>query len=84
MSDSAEVLLIILSAVLTVFLVILIVAAIYGILVLRRVKRITDRAEDVTESVKSAAAIFEKAATPLAIIKVINKIFTRHDKRKKE
>ncbi|HEU5004618.1 MAG TPA: hypothetical protein VFT49_00845 [Candidatus Saccharimonadales bacterium] len=74
MNTAALVLLIIVSSVLSVFLVFLIVALGYFISVLKQVKRITARAESVADTVESAASAFERASSPIAVIKLIGKI----------
>lgn len=84
MDTTAEVLLIIVSSVLSIFLILLIVALSYGISMMRRAKRILDRAENVADSVEAAASAFEKTATPVAIFKFISKIVSHAQKRKKE
>lgn len=52
----------------------LIVAVGYFISVLKQVKRITERAENVADTVESAAAAFERASSPIAVIKLLGKI----------
>jgi hypothetical protein len=84
MDTTAEVLLIIVSSVLSIFLVLLIVALSYGISIMRRVKKIVDRAENVADSVEAAASAFEKTATPIAVFKFISKIVAHSKKAKKE
>jgi sensor histidine kinase YesM len=74
MDSAAETLLIIVSSVLSVFLVVLIIAGIYFIKLLKQIRRLSDRAENVAESVESAAGAFEKAASPLAVLKIIGNI----------
>lgn len=84
MDTAAEVLLIVVSSILSVFLILLIVALSYGISIMRRAKKIVDRAENVADSVEAAASAFEKTATPLAVFKFISKIVTHSKKSKKE
>lgn len=84
MDTAAEILLIIVSSVLSVFLILLIVALSYGICIMRRVKKIVAHAEDVADSVEAAASAFEKTATPLAVFKFISKIVKHSKKRSKE
>ena len=74
MNTAAEVLLIIVSGVLAVFLIVLGVALVYFIGVLKQVKRITERAENVAGSLESAAAAVESTAPPLAVLKLIGNI----------
>lgn len=41
---------------------------------MKQVRRITERAENVADSVEAAAAAFERTASPLAVLKVIGNI----------
>jgi predicted PurR-regulated permease PerM len=86
MNTASEVLLIIVSSILTIFLLVLIVGLVYMVKVLRQVKRITSRAENVADSMEAAAAAFERTASPIAILKIIGNIVeqtTRIRKRKR-
>jgi hypothetical protein len=74
MDTAAEVLLIIVSSVLSIFLIVLIIAGVYFVKVLKQVKKLTEHAENVAVSVESAAGAFEKAASPLAVLKIIGNI----------
>ncbi len=86
MDTAAQVLLIIVSATLAVFLVTLSIALYYLISFLRDVKRISGRADSVASAVESAAHAFERTASPLAILKlvggIINKVHSGKSKRK--
>ena len=84
MDSAAEALLIVVSSALTVLLIVLIVALVYMISILRQVKRITERAENVVDSVESAAAAFEKTASPLAMLKVVGNIVDQVSKMKRK
>lgn len=84
MDNAAEVLLIIVSATLSVFLVLLIIVAVYVISLLKQIRRIANHAENVVDSVESAASTFEKAASPLAILKVIGSIVENAAKFKRK
>jgi heme/copper-type cytochrome/quinol oxidase subunit 2 len=83
MNTASEVLLIIVSAILAIFLLVLIAAVIYVVKILRQVKRITERAESVAGSVEAAASVFGRTATPLAILKIIGKIMGQANKTRK-
>ncbi len=74
MSTTELIFIIILSVSLSIFLILFSVALGYFISILKQVKRITVRAEDVAESVESAATSFERVASPLAVLKVIGRI----------
>jgi sensor histidine kinase YesM len=71
MDTAAQVLLIIVSATLTLFLLVLIIAFVYTIKILKQIRRITERAENVAGSVEAAAETFEKTASPLAVLKIV-------------
>ncbi len=83
MSTASEVLVIIVSSILAVFLVVLIVALVFVIKILKQLRRITERAENVSASVEAAATTFEKAASPLAIIKLLGSIVNQTHKMRK-
>jgi Na+-transporting methylmalonyl-CoA/oxaloacetate decarboxylase gamma subunit len=83
MDTASEVLVIIVSVVLAIFLIALIVAIVYIVKILRQVKRITERAESVAGSVEAAATTFERAASPLAILKIISNIVDQASRVKK-
>jgi len=83
MNTASEVLVIIVSAVLAIFLAVAIVALVYLIGVLKQAKRITQQAENVADSVHAAASAFERTATPLAVFKLIGNIVGRSQKRRK-
>jgi hypothetical protein len=83
MDTASEVLLIIVSSILAIFLIILIAAIVYAVKILRQVKRITERAENVAGSVEAAAAAFGKTAGPLAVLKIIGKIMAQANKSRK-
>ena len=84
MDTASEVLLIIVSATLSVFLVLLIIAIVYIISLLKQIRRIANHAENVVDSVESAASTFQKAASPLAILKVIASIVENAAKFKRK
>lgn len=83
MNDTAVVTLIVVSATLVVFLILFCVALGYLISVLKQIKRITDKAENVAVSVESAAAAFENKASSLAALKVIGNIVEQVSKFKR-
>jgi predicted PurR-regulated permease PerM len=84
MDTTAEVLLIVVSSALTVFLIVLVVAIVYVIKILNQVKRITEQAENAVDSVQSAAAAFERSASPLAVLKLVGKIVSQASKYNKK
>ncbi len=74
MDTASEILVIIVSTILAIFLVVLIVTLVYAVKILKVIRRITERAENVADSVEAAAGAFERTASPLAILKVIGNI----------
>jgi len=62
MDTASEVLLIIVSAVLVIFLMAMIALAYYLITVMKDVKRISQRADNVASAIDSAAHAFERSA----------------------
>jgi hypothetical protein len=74
MNDTAVILLAVVSVALTIFLILLSVALGYFISLLKQLKRISAKAENVADSVESAASAFEKSASPLAILKLVSNI----------
>lgn len=84
MDDAAEILLIIVSSVLALFLVVTIVAIVYLIGILKQVKKITIQAENVVDSVESAAAAFERTASPIAILKIVGNIVSQVSRMNKK
>ncbi|MBX4201396.1 hypothetical protein KW803_00670 [Candidatus Saccharibacteria bacterium] len=81
--NASEILLIVVSTTLSIFLIVGIIALIYIVKILKQVRRITDKAENVADSVEAAATTFEKAASPLAIVKIIGGIVDQATKTRK-
>jgi hypothetical protein len=61
----------------------LIVAAVYLLKIMRQLKRITARAENVADSVEAAASAFERTASPLAVLRVIGNIVNQVNRTRK-
>jgi uncharacterized protein YoxC len=83
MDTAAEVLLIVVSSALTIFLIAFIVAIIYFIGILKQVKKITMQAEIAVDSIESAANTLKNTASPLAVIKLIGNIVNQASKMNK-
>jgi len=77
MDSAAEVLLIIVSVVLSVFLIVLMVALFYVISVMRQLRRITNQAESMVDSVQAAASAIERKMSPLSVLRLIGNIVER-------
>jgi hypothetical protein len=80
MDTAAETLLIVVSAALTIFLIVLIVAISYFIGILKQVKRLTAQAESAVDSLESAANTLKNTASPLAVLKLIGNIVNQASK----
>lgn len=74
MDNAEQILVIIVSSALTIFLVFFILVLFKLLKVLNQIKRIGDHAEHVAENVEQTSAYFQKAAGPMAILKVISNI----------
>jgi len=75
MDTAAEVLLIIVSTVLSVFLIIFSIALIYLI-------RLLKKADDVANSVESAATAVKRSASAMPFVKLLTNIISRPRNRK--
>lgn len=75
MEEAQEILVIIVSATLTIFLLISIVLLVLLIKLVKSIKRVTDKAEAVVDKAESVADVFSHAATPLMMGKIISNIF---------
>jgi hypothetical protein len=84
METASWILLIVVSSALTLFLIVLIVAASYLVGVLKQVKRITAQAEDAVDSVQAAAAALERSTSPLAVLRLIGNIVSQASKFNKK
>jgi hypothetical protein len=85
MENAQELLVIIVSATLTVFLIVAIILLILIIKVVRSVKRVTDKAEILADKAESIADVFKHASTPLMIGKLLSNVsdmFRSKSKRK--
>lgn len=76
MEDTALILLIVVSATLSVFLILLGTVAIYALKMLRRAERVAD-------SVESAASAVRRGATAMPFVKLITNVVSRTHNRKK-
>jgi cytoskeletal protein RodZ len=85
MDTAAEILLIIVSAVLAIFLLVLIFVGVWTVKLIKQAKRVLEHAENVADSVEAAASAFERTATPLSVLKIISNIIgqTSRTKRKR-
>lgn len=72
--DAFEILVIILSVALAIFLLLAIAAAAYTVKVLKHLKSITEKADHVADNIDSVSEFFRKTAGPAAIAKLIANI----------
>ena len=75
--DAFEILVIILSITLAIFLVLAIVATTYLIKILKKVDAITEHAESVAANIESASQKFRQAAGPAAMASLFAKFFSK-------
>ena len=85
--EAAEILLVILSATLALFLILAIVLVVYLIKIVQQIKRITTTAERAAYKFESLASIVQKAAAPAMITKLVSELVqkftdTKSGKRK--
>jgi len=69
-----EILVVILSIFLGIFLVLSIVILVKVYQIVKVVKRITEHAEDMADRAEHVAAFFEKTAVPVALVKLVSNI----------
>ena len=81
--DSYDILVVMLSVTLAVFLLLGIIFMIYLIKIARRVHEIAEKARSAADTMESAAKFFEKTAGPAAFTRVIANIVESFHKRQK-
>ena len=84
MDGTAQALLIVVSSVLSVFLILASVAAIFLIRTLRRVNQMADKAEQMADKVESAAEAVRNTATAVPFVKLLGNIMNWNQKRKRK
>jgi hypothetical protein len=82
MDTAAQLLLIIVSATLTVFLIVSIVALILFIQVLKEIKLIARKAEKIADQAEAVGEFFQKTAGPAAIVKLVSNVVHSFSERK--
>lgn len=85
LSTTQQILLIILSSALAVFLVVAIIIGILAIRLLITIRLITTKAEKLIETAEAAAEVFKKASGPVGIFSVVKnaiELFQQHKKHK--
>jgi hypothetical protein len=84
MNTTEQILLIILSSALAVFLVLAIVAIVYVIKLLRTLRLVTAKAEHVLESAEQATEVFRQASSSVSLFKLarnVAEMVGRHGKK---
>lgn len=82
-SNAEEILVVILSITLAVFLALAITATIILIKILKNIKRVTEKAEAIADKADNVTTFFQQTAGPAAIAKLVAN-FIDAAKRKKE
>ena len=77
-----QVLVVIVSATLTVFLIVSIIVLVKIIQVLNDVKRITKKAEHIADQAEAVVNFFQNSAGPVAIVKLISNIIQSFKSKK--
>jgi F0F1-type ATP synthase membrane subunit b/b' len=75
--DAFEILVVILSVTLAIFLVLAIIATVFLIKILSKVNHITEQAESVANNIEAASEKFKQAAGPAALASVFAKLFNK-------
>ena len=77
-----QVLVVIVSATLTVFLIVSIIVLVKIIQVLNDIKRITKKAEHIADQAEAVVNFFQNSAVPVAIVKLISNIIQSFKSKK--
>lgn len=83
MDTASQALLIIVSATLTVFLIVSIIAIVKLIQILKSVKHITETASKIADNAEVASEFFKNTAGPAAIAKLVSNVVQSITNRKK-
>lgn len=84
MSSAAEILVIIVSSVLSVFLVVAIILAIYLIKLSAEIRRLTKSAQNTVDHIDSAVAGVTRVTSPLYVAQLFNKYIKKFTKKGKK
>lgn len=84
MNFAAEILVIILSVTLTIFLIFATILAVYIINLTRQIRKVTDAAERTVDNIESAVSRAVRASFPVMFAAMITKIFKKIKKDKEE
>ncbi len=84
MNTSEQILVVILSTTLALFLLVSIIAAVKVVQILNDIKRIVKKAESIADKAEAVGEFFQASAGPAAIGKLIANIFHSQSKKSKE
>ena len=84
MSSSAEILVVILSIALAIFLILGIILTIYLIDLTRQIRRVTNSAERTAYNLESVVSKFSTVKTPILMVKMVTNFFNKFKKGKGE
>lgn len=74
MGTAEQILVIILSSFLAIFLILAIVATVLSIKVLKHIQKITEKAEAIADKADSVTTFFQQTAGPAAIAKLVSNL----------
>lgn len=74
MDNASEVLLIVVSSALTIFLIVAIIATVYLIKIFKNINHITEKAEKLADQAEAVGEFFQKSAGSLAVGKLVANI----------
>jgi hypothetical protein len=83
MNTTFDILVIVLSCLLGIFLIVSIIATVLTIKLVKSAKRIVAKGEQVIDSAESAAEMFKRASAPLSALRTITNIIETVVKHKK-
>ena len=83
MHEAESILVIIVSSVLTLFLIISIIVLVMIAKLVSAIRRVVERAESVVETASEAAEMMRNASGPLALFKVVSNILKSVEKMRK-
>jgi hypothetical protein len=81
MNTDERILVIILSIVLAIFLTLAIIATVLVIQVLRKIKRISNKAEELADKAEAVGEFFQKTAGPATLFKAFTRIVKNYNKQ---
>ncbi|MCA9325034.1 hypothetical protein KDA23_03140 [Candidatus Saccharibacteria bacterium] len=84
MENAESILVIITSSVLVIFLVLSIIATIMSIKIMKKVKRVVAKAEDVLDTAEEAAEAFKNVGGKMSFLKVVQNIVSMVNDHKKK